>query len=174
MEQGMELFSELHKSKKFAVFTEINTCWLLLHIDDVLDLRKLEEFMPDRVVREQELFSLLRIQRAAEERIYESVKDLENLVEDSNASTAAIAPNIVSGNWEILTEYQNGAKTRLLERIEKEARRTKTLISDMKLFNLVDYGVVQLSTESHWSKRNFHQNLPTSALFTNSPYIFYN
>lgn len=106
-------------------------------IDDVLDLRKLEEFMPDRVVREQELFSLLRIQRAAEERIYESVKDLETLVEDSNASTAAIAPKIVSGNWETLTEYQNGAKTRLLERIEKEARRTKTLISDMKLFNLI-------------------------------------
>ena len=54
--------------------------------------------MPDRAVREQELFSLLRIQRAAEERIYENVKDLENLVEDSNASTAAIAPKIVSGN----------------------------------------------------------------------------
>jgi hypothetical protein len=102
-----------------------------------LDLRKLEEFMPDRVVREQELFSLLRIQRAAKEWIYESVKDLENLVEDSNASTAAIAPKIVSGNWETLTEYQNGAKTRLLERIEKEARHTKTLIGDMKLFNLV-------------------------------------
>ena len=93
--------------------------------------------MPDRVIREQELFSLLRIQRAAEERIYESVKDLENLVEDSNVSTAAIAPKIVSGNWEILTSYQNEVKTRLLERIEKEARRTETLIGDMKLFNLV-------------------------------------
>ena len=93
--------------------------------------------MPDRVVREQELFSLLRIQRAAEEWIYESVIDLENLVEDSNASMAGIAPKIVSGNWEILTSYQNEVKTRLLERIEKEARRTETLIGDMKLFNLV-------------------------------------
>lgn len=89
--------------------------------------------MPDRVVREQELFSLLRTQRAAEERIYESVKDLEN----SNASTAAIAPKIVSGNWETLTEYQNGAKTRLLERIGEGVRRTKTLIDDMKFFNLI-------------------------------------
>lgn len=93
--------------------------------------------MPDRVVREQEFFSLLRIQRAAEERIYESVKDLENLVEDSNASTAAIAPKIVSGNWETLIEYQNGAKTRLLGRIGEGVRRTKTLIDDMKFFNLI-------------------------------------
>lgn len=108
-----------------------------IKIGDVLDLRKLEEFMPDRVVRERELFSLLRIQRAAKEWIYESVKDLENLVEDSNASTAAIAPKIVSGNWEALAEYQNGAKTRLLERIEKEVRHTETLIGDMKLFNHV-------------------------------------
>lgn len=102
--------------------------------------------MPDRVVREQEFFSLLRIQRAAEEWIYESVNDLENLVKDFNASMAGIAPKIVSGNWEILTSYQNEVKTRLLERIEKEARRTETLIGDMKLFNLVgwqaDYGVV--------------------------------
>ena len=93
--------------------------------------------MLDRVVREQELFSLLRIQRIAEERIYESVNDFENLVKDCNASIAGIAPKIVSDNWETLTEYQNEAKMRLLERIEKEAGRIKTLIGDMKLFNLV-------------------------------------
>ena len=71
------------------------------------------------------------------EQICESVEDLKNLVEDSTASMASIALKIVSDNWETLIECQNEVKTRLLERIKKEAYRTETLISHLKLLNLL-------------------------------------